>query len=355
MSQSDANHADLRARVVRTAAAIRELSSGWRELFQRCRANPFQSPEWLLPWIEVFSPEKMLLVEIRSGEHLVGLAPLLIYRRDSNRVLAFMGGGVSDYLDVLVDPEFESEVVFEIGKAVLNATEDWNLIDLTDLPHHSSLLTEQAFKSEAREHDSCSTLQLPQTNEELLHLFSKRQRSNLRNAHSRLQRAGGGEVQIATRENIAEFLEDLFALHGSRWSERGETGVLSDPKVRSFHKSCAPRLLEAKLLHLSRLRLKQRTVAVIYSLLDKETVFCYLQGFDPEFGFLSPGTHLMFSVMSDTLERGMREFDFLRGCETYKQHWQAENKPTYRIQLTRRDLAALLSTKLSAMTGAAEP
>jgi CelD/BcsL family acetyltransferase involved in cellulose biosynthesis len=355
MTRSAPTNANLRARVLRTAAAIRELSSGWRELFQRCRANPFQSPEWLLPWIEVFSPEKLVLVEIRSGERAVGLAPLLIYRRDSNRVLAFAGGGVSDYLDVLVDPEFASEVIFEIGKAVLNAGEDWNLIDLTDLPHHSSLLTKQAFKSEAREHDSCSALRLPETNGELLHLFSKRQRSNLRNAHSRLQRAGGGEVQLATRETISEFLDDLFALHGSRWSELGETGVLSDPKVRSFHKSCAPRLLEAKLLHLSRLRLKQRTIAVIYSLLDRETVFCYLQGFDPQFRFVSPGTHLMFSVMSDTLERGMREFDFLRGCEIYKQHWRARNKPTYRIQLTRRDLADLLSSKLPASSGAASP
>jgi CelD/BcsL family acetyltransferase involved in cellulose biosynthesis len=354
MSRSAPSYADLRARVLRTAAAIRELSSGWRELFQRCHATPFQSPEWLLPWIEVFSPEEMLLVEIRSGERVVGLAPLLIYRRDSNRVLAFAGGGVSDYLDVLCDPEFESsEVVFEIFKAVLNPAENWNLIDLTDLPHHSSLLTEQTFKSEACEHDSCSTLQLPETKRELLHLFSKRQRSNVHNARSRLQRAGGGQIQIATRENIGEFLHDLFALHGNRWSERGETGVLSDPRLRSFHDSCAPRLLDAKLLHLSRLRLKERTIAVIYSLLDRATLFCYLQGFDPEFRFLSPGTHLMFSVMSDTVERGMREFDFLRGSETYKQHWRAENKATYRIQLTRRDLAGLLSTKLAATTGAA--
>lgn len=340
-------------RIRRTISEVRALAPDWRERFQRSRATPFQSAEWLLPWTEVFSPEKMLVVEVRFGERLVGLAPLLIYRRDSERVLAFMGGGVSDYLDLLIDPEYESSAIFEILIAALNLQEEWSVLDLTDLPQHSPLLAPSVFKSEAREHDSCSVLRLPTTKEELLHLFSKRQRANLRNARSRLQHGGGGEVEIATRENVSEFLDELFALHGNRWSERGERGVLSDARVRAFHNSSAPRLLEAGMLHLSRLRVRERTVAVSYSLLGRETVFCYLQGFDPEFRFVSPGTQLMFSVMTDTLQLGMREFDFLRGRESYKQHWRAESKPTYRIQLSRSELSALMSSKLPASMVAA--
>jgi CelD/BcsL family acetyltransferase involved in cellulose biosynthesis len=94
-------------------------------------------------------------------------------------------------------------------------------------------------------------------------------------------------------------------------------------------------------LHLSRLRLANRTIAVIYSLLSDRTAYCYLQGFDPNSSSLSPGTQLMFSVMSDTLARRMREFDFLRGREAYKQHWRTESKPTFRIQLPRETLATI--------------
>src|ERR1700757_1269420 len=106
--------ARLNVRVLHNLAELREISSEWRELFQRTHATAFQSPDWLLPWIEVFTPEKITAVEVRCGERLVGLAPLLIYRRASERVLAFMGGGVSDYLDVLIDSRLQAEVMSQI-------------------------------------------------------------------------------------------------------------------------------------------------------------------------------------------------------------------------------------------------
>jgi CelD/BcsL family acetyltransferase involved in cellulose biosynthesis len=332
---------ELSARVLRSVKEVKQVSPDWRDLFHRCRATVFQSPDWLLPWIEVFSPEKMLLVEVRCADQLVAVAPLLIYRRDSERVLAFMGGGVSDYLDLLVDPAFELQAISEIICTSLNAHEEWTVLDLTDIPSHSALLRSPFLKRSAGEHDSCSVLRLPHTREDLLRLFSKRQRANLRNAHSRLERAGGGQVEIATPETLPEFLDDLFTLHTDRWSAQGQSGVLDDERVRAFHRSCAPALLENGTLHLVRLRLGNHTIAVIHSLFSHETAYCYLQGFDPECSSLSPGTQLMFSVMADAVARGMREFDFLRGREAYKQHWRAETKPTFRIQLPRATLATM--------------
>jgi len=341
MSPSAEIGTELSTRVLRSVEEIRQISSEWRDLYRRCRATAFQSPDWLLPWIEVFSPEKMLFVEVRCANLLVAVAPLLIYQRGSERVLAFMGGGVSDYLDLLVDPIFEPQAISEMICTALNAHEEWAVLDLTDLPSHSALLGIPFLQRSAKEHDSCSVLRLPHTREDLLHLFSKRQRANLRNANSRLDRAGGGQMELTNAENLLEFLDDLFKLHTNRWSVQGQSGVLDDDRVRAFHRSCAPALLQEGLLHLARLRLANRTIAVIHSLFSHETAYCYLQGFDPEFSSLSPGTQLMFSVMTDALARGMREFDFLRGREAYKQHWRAETKPTLRIQLPRAALAAM--------------
>jgi CelD/BcsL family acetyltransferase involved in cellulose biosynthesis len=332
--------ANLSCRVLRTVPELQEIASEWRDLFHRSRATAFQSPDWVLPWIQVFKPEKMVAIAVRSGSRLVGLAPLLIHRREQQRVLAFVGGGVSDYLDFLIDPQFETEVTTEMFSAILQLGEPWTVLDLTDLPSGSLLLAIPWLKREARKHDSCSVLRLPANQDDLLHLFSKRQRANLRNARSRLQRAGGGQIELASAENVLEFLDDLFTLHSSRWSERGEPGVLSDLQLRTFHKSSTPHLLASGMLHLSRLRSQNKTLAVIYSLFAHETAFCYLQGFDPEFAALSPGTQLMFHVMCEGVQHGIRQFDFLRGREVYKQHWRPSTQPTYRIQLTREALAA---------------
>ena len=328
-------------RVLRTLQELQGISAEWRDLFQRCRATAFQSPDWLLPWIEIFSPERIVAIEVRSSSRLVGLAPLLVYRRDSERVLAFMGGGVSDYLDALADPAFEAQVVSEIVSTMLDLQADWSILDFTDLPNHSAMLKFRSWKDQVSEHDCCSVLSLPHTSDELLHCFSKRQRANLRNARARIERAGGGQIEIVTAETVSEFLDDLFRLHGDRWSQQGQSGVLDDPRVQSFHKTCAPRLLESGLLRLSRLRLNHSTLAVIYSLSSNHTTYCYLQGFDPEFSSLSPGTYLMFSTIREALDRGMRDFDLLRGQEPYKQHWRPQQRPTYRISFCRQALCQM--------------
>jgi CelD/BcsL family acetyltransferase involved in cellulose biosynthesis len=324
---------ELNTRVLTQPAELRDIALEWSGLCNRCRVTPFQKPEWILSWIESFSPQNMRVVEVRSGGTLVGLAPLLIYPRSGERVLAFMGGGVSDYLDLLVDPQWEQEIVVAILDA-LRLLDDWTTLDLTDLPA-SSVLNRTNLTRLATPHDNCSALLIPETREELLQHLSKRQRANLRNARSRIQREGGGAVELATADTLQEFMNDLFRLHTSRWSLSGQSGVLADEEVKEFHRHSAQRLLAPGLLRLYRLRVGEHVVAVIYTLFERKTVFCYLQGYDPEFGHLSPGTHLMFSVMEDAIQLGASKFDLLRGQEAYKLHWRAEIEATHRIQMAR--------------------
>ncbi|SRR6266568_4119920 len=324
-------------RVLRTIEDLRAIGEEWDNLWHRCpHATPFQRPEWLLPWIETFRPQTLATIEVRLGNRLTGLAPFLIYRKQSDHVLAFMGGGISDYLDVIVDPEHEAQTMSSVWDAVAILGE-WTLVELTDLPAHSAVLKTPTFQVAGREHDTCSALALPSTEDELLHLLSKRQRANLRNARSRAQRAGGCLIEVATPDTLSEFLDCLFQLHTVRWSRAGQSGVLSDEKVKTFHRQSAPFLLAKGVLRLYRLRMGSRTLAVIYSLFEQDTVFCYLQGFDPEFAYFSPGTQLMFAVLQDAVRLGRKKFDFLRGQEAYKQHWRAVSEPTYCVQLARSD------------------
>jgi CelD/BcsL family acetyltransferase involved in cellulose biosynthesis len=353
MSLALETRADITTRVLRSLDQIRAITPEWRELFERSHATSFQSPDWLLAWMEVFSPETMMFVEARRAGRLIAVAPLLIYRRDGEPVLAFTGGGVSDYLDMLVEPGFENQSLQAILHAALEINESWTTLDLTDLPSHSPLLALTPLRDSSCRHDCCTVLRLPSAKDDLVHLISKRQRANLRNARSRLQRAGGGQIEIATAENVSEFLNDLFTLHTGRWSSRRETGVLADEKVRKFHWRCAPELLKAGFLNLARLRLGQRTFAVIYSLFSRQTAYCYLQGFDPKFARVSPGTQLMHSVICYAIDRELKEFDFLRGEEAYKQHWRPERRPTYRIQVSRSELAAILQKQNPAHASAA--
>lgn len=325
---------EFKTRVLSDAAKLPAIATEWASLYDRCpRPTPFQRPEWVVSWAEIFSPECIRLIEVRSGNTLVGLAPLLIYPRGEERVLAFMAGGISDYLDLLVDPRHESEVTCGIFQAI-KELDLWTTLDLTDLPANS-VLHRTPLAQLATPHDQCSSLQLPATRGELLKHLSKRQRANLRQARSRILKAGGAVIEVAKPETLTTFLEDLFRLHALRWLRDGQPGVLEDDQIKAFHRKVAPGLHAAGILRLYRLRIGQQTIAAIYTLRDRTTVFCYLQGYDPEFAALSPGTYLMSSVMEDTMVSGITKFDLLRGKEEYKQHWTAQGEATDRIQASR--------------------
>ena len=333
----------LRAEVIERPERVASIAAEWRRLYRQSPARtPFQSPEWLLPWIEIFCPVNLRVIAVWDQGGLVGLAPLLIYPRDSERVLAFAGGGISDYLDLIAESGKESAVRQAVVSAVLE-DRSWTTLELTDVAPHSILLGSPELRGLSSTHDTSSLLVLPSNPGELLAKFSNRQRANLRNARSRLERAGGGAIEGASANTLPEFLDDLFRLHTMCWSERGEPGVLHDERLRAFHRMAAPQLLERGMLRIYRLRVEANSAAVIYALCDGGTVYCYLQGFNPRFAFVSPGTLLMYSVIEAAVRSGMRSFDFLRGQEAYKQHWRPESRPTYRIALGRSAVAGLSS------------
>jgi CelD/BcsL family acetyltransferase involved in cellulose biosynthesis len=337
-----------RTRILSTFDELVSIAADWTQLHERCSdSTPFQCPEWLLSWIEVFLPNQLRVVEVREGDRLAGLAPLLIYPRDSERVLAFAGGGVSDYLTLLLQPGNETEVFHEICCA-LEEDRGWSLLELTDVSRNSGLHTIRELRAYTEEHDSCSVTVLPPTGEELLRLFSERQRANLRNARSRLERAGGGEFEVATPETLPDFLAELFELHTLRWSAVNRPGVVQDKCVQGFHILSSGRLLASGRLRLYRLRVQGRTAAIIYSLFQGDTVYCYLQGFDPGFSFISPGTLLIFFLMQDAVRLGMRRFDFLRGREPYKQHWRPQVEHTFRISVPHPEIAKLVTDQARA-------
>jgi CelD/BcsL family acetyltransferase involved in cellulose biosynthesis len=327
----------LRARVLRDLASAERLRPEWSDLWSRCpHATTFQRPEWLLAWMRSFEPAQPLLIEVRRSDQLVGIVPLLIYQDGSERVLAVMGGGISDYLDILVDPDFADETLAIIWNYIKEEP-DWTRLDLSDLPATSLLLHQWSddYSFSKTPHDVCSGLTLPSKVEELRTVLPFRQLRNLRNARNRLQRAGEFHIETATRETLPLFLETLFRLHSDRWARAGLPGVLSDAAIQSFHKSVAPQLQERGVLRLYGLRLNRHFIACLYTLFERDTACCYLQGFDPDYAHFSPGTHLLGAVIADATREGKHRIDFLRGRELYKQHWGASEVPTFRVQAGR--------------------
>lgn len=323
--------------VVGSVESAGQLFTEWQKLWNVIpSALTFQRPEWILSWMQSFHPRELFLVTIRHKQQLVGIAPCLFYERrvqgDSlERVLGLMGGGVSDYLDILLDPRHAQNVMHLFWKRLCEEKSHYDVIEFTDLPASSCLLQNsgEPLIAENRQHDRCSFLSIPQGAKELKKVLPPHKWENIRNARNRLRRSGGGEIEIASENALDTALADLFRLHRARWAQESLPGVLNEHSVCEFHRNIAPALLRKNVLRLYSLRLNGSCIASGYIFFEREQALCYLHGYDPEFSRLSPGTLILAAVIEDAIREGKRMVNFLRGEEEYKKSWGIKSENTF--------------------------
>lgn len=327
----------IRARILRDFDALAGLEPAWWELWRRAQATPFQSPAWLLPWWQVFSPGELLTVAAEDEERVVGLAPFYVEDGALGRRLLPLGIGITDYCDVLVDPARAAEAGRVLAEAAVKAG-GWDLWECEELRPAAAALalpcpagTDEAITPQS----PCPTLALD--GGPFPDFLPKTKRRKLNLARNRMERRGGCSIRQAEPATLRDALDHLMRLHGSRWRSRGEEGVLADDPVQRFHCLAAPALQEAGLLRLFTLSVEGRAAAAYYGLQGHKEAYAYLTGFDPAFTFESPGMLLTAHAIATAVAEGARSFHFLRGDEPYKYGWGAVDRWNRRRSFRRRD------------------
>lgn len=306
-------------------AALAALEPDWWELWRACpAATPFASPAWLLPWWAAFRPGQLATVAIRQDGRLVGLAPLWLEDGPLGRRLLPLGIGITDHLDVLLHPDAPGA-----GTALVEAVRsspDWDAWSLEELSGDAMALRLPLLDAEVADHSACPVLFLDGE-----HVPAAKRRK-LRMSLNRVAKRDG---QVAVPTDIHSFCDNLIRLHGARWRERGEAGVLDDPAVRRFHETALPGLAEAGLARLFTLTIEDQVAGAYYGLHHRGRAYAYLGGFDPAFAFESPGTVLMGHAIEVARREDAREFDLLRGQEPYKYEWGARDRMNRRLIVRR--------------------
>lgn len=313
-----------RADPIEDAAALDALEPEWQALWRRAAgASPFTSPAWLLPWWRAFAPGELRTVALRRGGDLVALAPLWLERGPLGSRLLPLGLGLSDLFDVLADPA--EDCGGPLAEAIADALAGCDRCEFEELPEGAAALRLPVPRG-------CVDMRAAQSARPVLPVSAPlpaRKRRKLAMARHRLERRGG-VVEPVGPEAHGRFLSDLVRLHSARWAERGEPGVLADPRVRAFHAEALPRLHAAGLARLHELRIGGEVAGVYYGLLHGASAYAYLGGFDPRFAFESPGTALLGHAIDEAGREGAESFDLLRGQEPYKYEWGAADRPNLR-------------------------
>ncbi len=323
-------------------ADLAPLRAEWSALCDAALSTtPFQRPEWLLPWCRAFPPAEPRSLVLRDAGRLVGLLPLFRYRNGRERTLALAGAGLSDDLDLIALPGREGDV----GSALVDhlaGDAGWDVCDWEQLPAGSPLLALRApagWADEVSPGDPCPVLRLPERVEDLPSAVRTRQLANLRKYRRKAAEIGTLCLETAAGAGFDAAFATLLDLHRARWAGRGGAGQLGRPEMPGFLAAAAAGFAARGALALHLLTLDGRPIAGFLGFRERETLYAYLQGSDPACETLSPGVLLLGAVIEESIARGLRALDFLRGLEPYKLWWGASPRPTYRRTLRRGGLA----------------
>jgi CelD/BcsL family acetyltransferase involved in cellulose biosynthesis len=331
---------------------LSELRAEWSALFDAAAdPSPFLSWEWLEAWWRAFGGRRTpWILEARDGRG--ALAGLLLLAGGAGplgvRRWRLLGNGVTgaDGLDALARPEDAAAVRAALARALADAAEPWDVLDLEDLPCGSP--TVQAIRRAAaacgaqvtvERGFACPGFALRGTFE--AHLARVRRRETYGRRVRWLARQPGFRVTVATTpEETPAALEDLLRLHRLRWEREGGSDGIPPGPVEAFHREVAPRLAARGWLRLYTLRVGGAAIASVYGLEVGRRFFYYQSGYDPAWSARSPGVVLVGRTIADAYARGLTDYDFLRGSEAYKLDWASDRRETCSLRVHAPSLRA---------------
>jgi CelD/BcsL family acetyltransferase involved in cellulose biosynthesis len=320
---------------------LEQLRPEWEDLFHRCpTATPFQHPGWLISWWRHLGEGTLRVLALRTEERLIGLAPLFIHKpaATTESCVLFLGTGVTDYQDLLLEPGFEEDGTAAIVAFLEKPNREWDACDFQQLRPGSPLLNYPLlpeWRSEITVQEVCPVLTLAPDRELAAPQIPSHMRDKLRYYRRRAFREEGFTTETATHQTLEELFEAFLSLHRAPWASRRQASLIAGQALEAFHRDVAREFFKAGLLRLHAVRLKGRIASTLYAFHAHARTYHYRNGFDPAFASLSPGTLVIGHAIDQAFSENAKEFDFLRGRETYKYMWGARGRLNCRRVLRR--------------------
>ena len=298
-------------------------------------SSVFVLPEWMEVWAQAFGEgAEMRIRVVREGDKVAGIAPLMV--RDGTAL--FIGDtDVCDYLDFVVTPGMEKEfftaVLEDLRKSGIKK------LDLKHVRPDSTVLTglvliaqSRGLKVETVKENVSFEMDLPASFDEYLAGLSTKQRHEVRRKLRRLNEEGTIEYRfISDGAALTAAMDTFFKMFVE---SRQDKASFMTEKMKSYFRLLADTLAKAELLKLGVLELDGKPLAEIMCFDYNGCIYLYNSGYDPNYVSLSAGLLSKVLAIKDSIEKGRKRFDFLKGAEIYKSHLGGRELPLYRCQLT---------------------
>jgi CelD/BcsL family acetyltransferase involved in cellulose biosynthesis len=175
---------------------------------------------------------------------------------------------------------------------------------------------------------------LPFSWEAFLERLTGKQRHEIRRKLRRLDAAG--QVKYRFVEDVNTVRTEIDTFIALFRSNRSDKVAFMTSQMEAYFRSLAESMAAHHMLKLAFLELDGQPVAAVLCFDNGSTVYLYNSGYDMHFSSLSVGLLSKVLSIKDSIQRGRRKYDFLKGDEKYKRYLGGRPLPlfSYRIQLT---------------------
>lgn len=218
--------------------------------------------------------------------------------------------------------------------------ENWDVVDLRSIPAESKTpglfakaLANSALHWRVQPDDPCPYLPIRTDWSGFLGTYSGHRRLRLRNQANRLKRleAEGWRIRVVENPQDEPGLVERMIQVEARKMIRGSPGNRLLGDVKEFFEFVTQRLGASGRPFVAVLENPEGLVAYDLGFRCDDKLWGYTKAYDPAHARYSPGTMLVPAVFDDGFRKGYREYDFLRGDETYKKKWTTDVHCTVRI------------------------
>lgn len=301
-------------------ASLDTLAPQWDRLVDQ---TDLPSPFLYSWWLEHAAAGQPVILTVHRGDALIGGVAFEIDGRSPvPRYLSLGSALAPDHVDLVAAAGERAAVVEAVGAwaaAHRHAAFDLSLL------RPASGLAEAIPGAASRIIEAAPYVALPGDAGAYLASRPSRLRNTLDRTRRRLDKAGVTYRRSEPSE-VERDLSSLETLHAAVFGERS----LFLPEYRRFARvarAAAP--TGGVVFH--RLERAAEVIAITVMLEGAGRTSYYQVGRRPEHEWRGCGALLELRIIEDACQRGLEEFDHLRGTATYKQDWAPDSRPLARV------------------------
>lgn len=352
----------LRVRVVTDQREFEAMRPVWNEVLARTEGgHAFLMWEWAFTWWRHFGAgDDLYIVVVEDAGDAVALAPLLRIRTGVRglglHIYVPIGHENADYGGLILgarDTEAAQVILDHLERLVLTSN---SVVELIRIPTHSpplEMLRERVANSPALKLDGVETLpclyvDLNEPDDPAAYVARLAKRHDAPREYRRLARDYNTEFQYNVDWPVADAMETLFKLHERRWATRNESygGLFAYARTQRFAVDVVEALAEAGAARLSFVVADGVPVAGSLGYEYRGLFSFHKFSFNPDFATYSPGHVIVMLLLQQAVSAKLREFNFGRADEKYKERWVNSRRGLATVTLRRSGLRGSLQRRL---------